>query len=376
MKRSKVLLITLILVPVIVLGILFAVVTNRQGWFAKEEEAFTGDSYTFVVVGDTQALNEFYPQKLSALYDWIVENEEKENIAFVFGLGDITESYKAPATNQIEFSRAEAEFQKLLDAKIPFSLTRGNHDLPGIYVSNITYEEYGDMTYGGTSSIVKEAGSFDDTMKNTWQKLEICGQKYLFINMDIGVTATVLGNINAFIEENAQYRVIITTHIYLSCGQEANGYVPTYVSGSSIKTYYGANIDFMARGGQYLWDECFSKHENIEIVLCGHSPCPRIDYWAQEGENGNMVNQFLIDPQAMDLPVTEDPTRGQDGLGMVALFRFSNNGDILDVEYYSTDRNEYLEDSCYTVDLTEGKKIFKEDAGNSSEAASDATTGS
>ena len=373
MKRSKVLLgLTLV---IIVLGVILAVVANSQGWFAKEEEIFTGDSYTFAVVGDIQTLNAFYPQKLSAIYDWIVENREKENIAFVFGLGDITESYEMPETNQNEFIRAEAEFRKLLDAKIPFSLIRGNHDLPSIYVDNITYEEYGDMTYGGTSSIVKETGSFDDTMKNTWQKLELCGQKYLFVNMDIGVTATVLSSINAFIEENAQYRVIITTHVYLSCGREANGYVPTNLPGSSVKSYYKANSDFMARGGQYLWDECFSKHENIEIVLCGHSSCPRVDYWVQAGENGNMVNQFLINPQAMDLPVAEDPARGKDGLGMVALFRFSNNGDILDVAYYSTDRNEYLEDSCYTIDLTEGKKIFKEDDGHSPEIAADATTG-
>lgn len=96
----------------------------------------------------------------------------------------------------------------------------------------------------------------------------------------------------------------------------------------------------------------------------------------QAGENGNMVNQFLVNPQAMDLPAAEDPARGKDGLGMVALFRFSNNGDILDVEYYSTDRNEYLEDSCYTIDLMEGKKIFKEDAGVSPEIAADATADS
>lgn len=359
MKRSKTLLVVaIILALVIVFGVIFAVVANSQGWFAKEEEA---DTYTFAVIGDTQTLNKYYPQKLSAMYDWIVENKEEQNIAFVFGLGDITDSYKDPVANQNEFILAEAEFQKLRDAKIPFSVIRGNHDLPDTYVNNITFEEYGDMTYGGTSKIVKESGSFDSTMKNTWQKLELCGQKYLFINMDIGVTSTVLGEINSFIEENSQYRVIVTTHVYLLCGKEANDYVPTYISGASIKSYYGAKIDFMSLGGQYLWDECFSKHENIEIVLCGHSSCPRVDYWAQEGANGNMVNQFLIDPQAMDLPVKEDPDRGKDGLGMVALFRFSENGDILDISYYSTDRAEYLDDSCYTVDLTQGKKIIKED---------------
>ena len=356
MKRIKILL--AVAIAVIAVGVIFAVVANSQGWFAKEEEA---DTYTFAVIGDTQTLNAFYPEKLSAMYDWIVENKEEQNIAFVFGLGDITESYKDPTANQNEFIRAEAEFQKLRSAQIPFSVIRGNHDLPDTYVNNITCAEYADMTYGGTSKVVKESGSFDSTMKNTWQKLELCGQKYLFINMDIGVTSTVLGEINAFIQENSQYRVIVTTHVYLVCGKEENDYVPTYISGSSIKSYYGAKVDFMSQGGQYLWDECFSKHENIEIVLCGHSSCPRVDYWAQEGKNGNMVNQFLIDPQAMDLPVKEDAARGKDGLGMVALFQFSNNGDILEVKYYSTDRNEYLGDSCYTVDLTQGKKLPKED---------------
>ena len=60
--------------------------------------------YTFVVVGDTQTLNyddtqrtdrvengvQFY-EKFHLIYDWIINNKDKEKIEFVMGVGDITD---------------------------------------------------------------------------------------------------------------------------------------------------------------------------------------------------------------------------------------------------------------------------------------------
>ena len=50
-------------------------------------------------------------------------------------------------------------------------------------------------------------------------------------------------------------------------------------------------------------------------------------------EKGNVVTQMLINPQDIDL---KEPA------GMVALLYFSDNGETIDIRYYSTVKEKWL----------------------------------
>ncbi|MBE6593666.1 MAG: hypothetical protein E7642_06690 [Ruminococcaceae bacterium] len=54
----------------------------------------------------------------------------------------------------------------------------------------------------------------------------------------------------------------------------------------------------------------------------------------EEGDNGNVVTQLLVDPQGVDANMT--------ATGMVALLHFSEDGKDVSVEYYSTIKEQYF----------------------------------
>ena len=98
---------------------------------------------------------------------------------------------------------------------------------------------------------------------------------------------------------------------------------------SGIGTKYGCQ-----NNGQDLWDKLLSKHKNIVMLLCGHSPTDNIYYRQKEGIHGNKVTEILIDPQTTD--------KTYDGTGLVAMFYFSEDGKQLEVQYYSTAKDAYF----------------------------------
>ena len=58
-----------------------------------------------------------------------------------------------------------------------------------------------------------------------------------------------------------------------------------------------------------------------------------------EAEGGNTVTQMLVDPQGMDVPSPK---------GMVCMLYFSEDGSNVQVEYYSTIRNQFFRDRNQT----------------------------
>ena len=99
-----------------------------------------------------------------------------------------------------------------------------------------------------------------------------------------------------------------------------------------------------SNNGDHMWDELIKKHENIVLVLSGHDPYDNVVTTQTVGDNGNVVTQMLIDPQNMD--VNAGPA------GMVAMLYFSEDGKTVQLEYYSTARNQYWK-ACnqYTITL-------------------------
>ena len=87
-----------------------------------------------------------------------------------------------------------------------------------------------------------------------------------------------------------------------------------------------------------------SKHSNISLVLCGHDPSSDVVHATMTGDHGNKITCLLIDPQDVDKFIY--PT------GMVALLHFSNNGQRIDFEYYSTIQKKfYKSTNQFSIEL-------------------------
>ena len=162
-------------VIVLMFGVVSADAADYSGLFDTEYTQTVDSAFTFAFVGDTQKVAYFAPEKMSIIYDWIVENAEAKNLKFVAGLGDITDN-----TEKYEWEAAISAIQKL-DGVVPYSLVRGNHDGVFQFVKYVNYEAY-------TKQL---AGMYKNVM-NTYHLVIVGTLKYLFLNLDHGPSDDVL----------------------------------------------------------------------------------------------------------------------------------------------------------------------------------------
>lgn len=329
MKISKMLCLTLCMVLTLVaLSGPIAVCAEEVGpQWATEVEPVGEYAYSFAVVGDTQIVNRFHPEEYPKIYQWIADNAEEKKIAYVMGLGDITDGDSSQ-----EWQRAQESFWMLAENGIAHSQVRGNHD------SKEKFELYlgADMDYQDSIQ-----GALDDKMANTWRLLQVGEVKYLIFALDYGFGDDVIEWAGEIIERYPDHNVIITTHAYMYRDYTTLDYLDSTPPSTTGGVY----------DGDQLWEKFISQYENIKLVLCGHIDCDNVQISTQTGVHGNTVTQILIDPQGMDKDI--GPT------GMVAMFYFSEDGKNVKLEYYSTIRNEYeitSELTEFTLDVVEPEK--------------------
>ena len=298
---------------------------RSECWIGSVPEP--GDyAFSFCLVGDTQIVTLNSPGKLSCIYDWILGNIERRKIAFVFGLGDITDK-----DTSAEWEVAKKEIFKL-NGKVGYSLVRGNHDSSSGFNGAFGVAEYTDRLDGRLKSSL---------IDNTYQLFSAGGIDFLQITLDYGASDAVLRWAAGIIEANPDRQVIITTHCYLfrdGTTLDAGDVVPPNKTGAN---------DGSANNGDQMWDKLVKKYPNILLVLSGHDPCDDVIVTQTAGEKGNVVTQILSDPQGVD--------KAQGATGMVTMLYFSADGKTMTVRNYSTVRDMYY---MGTSQLTVGMPGF------------------
>lgn len=283
-------------------------------------EPVTDYAYSIAVVGDTQELSEDMPISLSMVYDWIVSNKDAHKIGYVMGLGDITQKNRDD-----EWTEAKKHIYKL-DGVVPYSLTKGNHDSKAKF-----NQTFSDGIYAKQIDGFMTEGDYT----NTYSLFTLDNTDYLLICLDFGPSDNMLKWASSIIEKYPEHRVIITTHQYMY----RDGTTLDASDAYPASKYHGVGETAGERDyndGDEMWNELVSKHSNIVLVLSGHDAFDSIVYRQDLGINGNTVTQMLINPQDLD---HKNDTTG--GTGMVALLYFSEDGEVMDVRYYSTVRGQY-----------------------------------
>ncbi len=308
-------------------------------WIDSHEPALDY-AYSFAVVGDTQWLSKYTPEKMEGIYDWIIENKDDRKIAHVFGLGDITEDWNT-AGKEAEWIRAQQYIYKL-NGVVPYSLVRGNHD----------ESKYFNKYFATDAYISQFGGEFmvDGDIRNSYKLVTIGSTDYLFMTLDFGASDEMLEWANSVVLAHPNHRVIVTTHAYHGFDGGHLNYdnvmsSGNITSGSDVDTSVGNN-NRGYNNGQQIWEKFVSLHPNIFLVMSGHTPMEDVFVLESEGVHGNTVTQMLIDPQWMD------PQKG--GVGMVCMLYFSEDGKQMEVEWICTDTDKYYkEQNQFTLDLSD-----------------------
>lgn len=283
-------------------------------------------AYSFAIIGDTQTLTYKYPEQLHNIYDFILDNKDKKKIAHVFGLGDITDR-----NTDEEWALAKEQIGRL-DGVVDYSMVRGNHD--GTAKFNATFGPDSGSAY--TNQYEGYCEEIGTGINNTYRFFTVGDIDYLVLNLDYGAADVVLEWADKIIAAHPNHNVIINTHAYLT----TDG---TTLDANDKTTPTNAGYE---NNGETMWQKVFSKHSNVVMVLSGHITSDYIVMTQATGENGNKVSQFLIDPQGLD------GRNGDDGLGMVAMLYFSEDGRNVQVEYYSTIKQKYyLKENTFTFTM-------------------------
>ena len=344
MKNRVISIICLIalLLSMTTLGV-FSAYSATPLWIDKEPAQNV--DYSFAVIGDIQTITKTDCNQgtryVANLVEWLIQNQRTRRISYVFGLGDTVdtltsypESYNPSVNNPREWELAAGQIN-MLNGIIPYSIVRGNHDDEGGYHKYICNDYYVSQMEGFYYDPLLPATA-GNSMSNSYRKIEIGGHKYLMLTLDYQITDGVKTWANEVISSNPDYHVIVSMHAFVAkWGGIWQGSI-----GQANEFNVTEEVFF---DGQALWDDVFSRHENVFMILSGHASVPDPVIRTKTGENGNEVLCILVDPQ------TEDEV---DPSGMVLMLNFKGGGAEIEFEYLSTSKTEkpYLRaENQYTI---------------------------
>ncbi|MBQ9428823.1 MAG: metallophosphoesterase [Clostridia bacterium] len=279
----------------------------RMEFWKDSIEPVTDFAYSFAVIGDQQKVTSLHPTYTHYMYDWILQNKDTKNIQYVLALGDVTD---LRTDNAWEWEGAKAQFERL-SGVIPMAIAKGNHDYPDPFDQYMSFE-------GNTADIVGRYAA--DSVLNVYKTARIGKTDYLFLVLEYGPTDAVIDWACGVVEAHPDHKVIINTHSYL----HSDG---TLTDAGDYFAPTGSRND-----GVNLWNKLVRKYENIILVLCGHIESYDQLVVKSVGDHGNVVTQMLINPQSLDMLTPA---------GIVTMFYFNEDGNVLTTEFYSTIRKQY-----------------------------------
>lgn len=313
---------------------------TEEGWIGRDEydqlELGVDYDYSFAILGDIQHITDYTPTDLPYLFDYILDNKDSKNIQFVFGMGDTTNDNHNEANNLREWKLAQEQFFRFNDV-IPYTVIRGNHDVVArmnAYFADPNKPGYTDQLDG-----FYQEGS----VVNVWKEFSVFGVDYLSLLIDYESSDSVLSWAADVIESHPNHRVIVNTHVYMNPdGTYDNEMNPKFADVGTINN------------AQQVWDKLISRHENIFMVLCGHTSTDDVLIQQKTGVHGNQITEIRVDSQYTDLVYMnkDGDVRGgpENGVGMVTLMYFKEDGTQVAMEHYSVLRQWYRQLQTFEIE--------------------------
>jgi hypothetical protein len=298
------------LLAFLVIAVLFSLPTRAQ----------QPDDFTIIVMPDVQTESNYYPDVLTAQTQWIVKSQAALNIQMVLGLGDIVNN----GSQDSQWTNADAAYQVLDQANVPYLLAIGNHDYDNLDPSKrsaVGFNRwFGPGRYNGRPWY---AGSFNDSNENFYGTWTINGKSYLFLMLEYVPRDAAVEWAESVVEANPDKEVIIATHSYMF-------YDLTRVD--QCDTTNGSADNY----GDKLWAKFVSQHANILMVLSGHVTSGQASRRKDLGVNLNVVNQIFSNYQTL-------PNGGD---GWLRVMTFHPSTDTVNVQTYSPYLNSYMTNSA------------------------------
>ena len=238
------------------------------------EPVTTDQSFTVVLLPDTQYYSEKYPATYVAQTLWIRKRLKKDNIRFAIHLGDIVQN----ASTESEWTSADRAM-RILDGVVPYSMVPGNHDMVLSQRDTTLYNKYfsparfaGHKWYGG------HLGKNND---NNYCFFEAAGMKFMVISLEFAPRDKTLQWAASVAKQHPDHRVIVATHCYMRNDKRDTSCATSYkLEGNS---------------GEQIWQKLVRKQPNIFLVVSGH--VVGVGLQTSKNDAGGKVIEMLTDYQ-------------------------------------------------------------------------------
>ncbi|QGQ98746.1 hypothetical protein EHS13_29645 [Paenibacillus psychroresistens] len=285
-----------------------------------QDDGGSSDNYdfSFAWMSDTQYYAESYPYIFQDIVKWIADNKEKNKIKYVIHTGDIVDD----ADQQYEWDEANKDMKVLEDAKIPYGVLAGNHDVLhqdndySYYNKHFGEDRFKDQpTYG--ESYDNNRGHYDLISSN--------GNDFIIVYMGWGYGDKEIDWINEVLAKYPNRKAILNFHEYLLV---SNNRAPM---------------------ADKVFERVVKPNKNVFAVLSGHYHNALLHQDAIDDDGDGVpdrnVYQMLADYQGAP----------EGGLGYIRLLQFDMKNDKVNIKTYSP----YLDDfNFYDTDEYPGKDEF------------------
>lgn len=253
----------------------------------------------YATADNDQFSKRFGSTPFAAQTKWIAANAKALNIPFAIHLGDVVDQVRVPG----EWVVADAAMKILEDAKLPYSVLAGNHDV----LSDIDYsidrvggtdadrtpanEPY--IRTFGPDRAKKQAtfGARDPSGFHEYHVFEAQGQKFMVLSLSWRVSDAGIAWARQAIAKNPTLPVILVNHQLLNIGADGS---------SPLETDYG----------KMLWDKLIRDNDQIFMTLNGHHHGAA--HLTKINNFGRKVEEMVVDYQMAY----------QGGNGLMRLYEF------------------------------------------------------
>ncbi len=275
--------------------------------------------FSIIVMPDVQNESQFYPQVLLAQTQWIANSQDQLNIQAVLGLGDFVNN----GSDNSQWVNADAAYEVLDEAEIPYFLALGNHDYDNLAPKARTAvgfnQWFGPQRYAVAPWYL---GNLNGSNENFYGVLTINGKQYLFLVLEFIPRDATLAWAASVVTANPDKEVFVITHSFM------------YSDNTRVDQCDTQDINYDNYGDKQ-WSKFVSQYLNIDMVLSGHITNANGSRRVDLGVGGNLVNQIFANYQLL-------PNGGN---GYLRILTFHPASDTVDVKTYSPYLNLYKTDS-------------------------------
>ncbi len=264
--------------------------------------------FSIVAVPDTQFYSETYPATFTAQTQWIVNNRQNLNIAYVGHEGDLVNN--SSVTQQwVNANTAISILDTLPD--LPYGLSVGNHDDNPMWnpSGTATFNSYFPFTrYQGRSWYGGHYGSDND---NHYILFSAGGMDFIAIHFeyDDNRPQALFDWAGGLLQTHSNRRAIVVAHNILDVG------TPTPF------TSQGASIYNALKG-----------YPNLFLMMCGHN-------------HGEGMRTEVYQNRTVYVLLADYQSRSNGGDGWMRILRFFPDDNRIDVSTYSPTLNQYERDA-------------------------------